>query len=171
MKKLYLCLTFVFFASNINSYFVTFDNTFTIKSKRQFTNVTKEKLESIPDEYLLAMVAIHECINLCPQDTKFIQEATWNRVKVNWGNHGTKLYQQLSSTEFNGLIDKNFYFNPDNPKHLFALELAKRVVSGEREVKHKLLLGWLTDYDDPTHYDKAMKTFIATPTWHKFWTL
>ena len=133
--------------------------------------VSKRDLKNISDEYLLAMVAIHECINLCPQDAKYICEATWNRVELNWGNYGNTLAAQLQSSEFKGLIDSNFYFNPFNKKHLFALECAKRVLKGEKEVHHKQIVGWLTHYDnDYKHVNKAIKRVIATPTWHKFWT-
>lgn len=134
-------------------------------------SVQKRHLKDIPNEYLLAMVAIHECINLYPQDTKFIQEATWNRVELNWGGYGNTLSQQLCSSEFRGLIDSNFYFNPDNSKHIFALETAKRVLKGHKESENKLLIGWLTTYDsDSKHVNKASKKVIPTPTWHKFWS-
>lgn len=133
--------------------------------------IKKSDLDDIPDEYLLAMVAIHECINLYPQDAKYICEATWNRVELNWGGYGNTLAAQLKSSEFKGLVDSNFYFDPSNKKHLFALECAKRVLEGEREVNHKNIVGWLTHYDnDIKHVNKASALVIATPTWHKFWT-
>lgn len=133
-------------------------------------SVKKQDLTDIPDEYLLAMVAIHECINICPQDAKYICEATWNRVQVNWGGYGNNLSKQLSSGEFKGLVDQNFYFDPSNSKHIFALEIAKRVIDGEREIYHRNIYGWLTNYDsDLDHVRKASTTVIATPTWHKFW--
>ena len=134
-------------------------------------SIQKKHLKDIPNEYLLAMVAIHECINLYPQDTKFIQEATWNRVELNWGGYGNTLSQQLCSSEFRGLIDSNFYFNPDDIRHIFALETAKRVLKGHKESEHKLLVGWLTTYDsDSKHVNKASRKVIPTPTWHKFWS-
>lgn len=132
-------------------------------------SVNRHNLSNIPDEYLLAMVAIHECINICPEDTKYIQEATWNRVQVNWGNYG-KLTDQLKSSEFKGLLDSNFYFNPENKKHIFALKSAKRVIKGEREITKKRIFGWISHHDTDTIFlKKVHNKIIVTPTWHQFW--
>lgn len=131
--------------------------------------VNKYNLENIPDDYLLAMVAIHECINICPQDAPYIIEATWNRVFYNWGNYGG-LKSQLKSSEFKGLLDENFYFNPFNIRHCLALKEARQVIKGKRRTD-KIIVGWLTHYDnDSKHVNRAMKRVVSTPTWHKFWT-
>lgn len=135
-------------------------------------SVTRNLVRSktIPKDYLLAMIAIHECINVCKEDTPYIIESSYNRELLNWGNYGD-IYGQILSTEFRGLIDKNFYFNPDNPKHLYALECARRILNGHKEVPNKYIVGWLTHYDsDSYHVKKAKKLVIATPTWHEFWT-
>lgn len=132
-------------------------------------SINRHNLDSVSDEYLLAMVAIHECINICPQDAPYIIEATWNRVANNWGNYGD-LKKQLKSSEFRGLLDSNFYFDPSNIKHCLALKQARDVIKGKRKCEY-FIVGWLTHYDSDTiHVNKAMKKVIATPTWHKFWT-
>lgn len=131
--------------------------------------INRYNLDSVSDEYLLAMVSIHECINICPQDAPYIMEATWNRVQINWGNYGD-LKAQLRSSEFRGLLDSNFYFDPSNIKHCLALKQAREIIKGKRKTK-KIIVGWLTHYDnDTTHVNKAMSKVVKTPTWHKFWS-
>lgn len=173
-KKLMFLLCFICMGFSINPYIKEHFHVSLIPVSYYLEypkgSIKKSNLDDIPDEYLLAMVAIHECINLYPQDAKYICEATWNRVELNWGGYGQTLAAQLKSSEFKGLIDSNFYFNPFNKKHLFALECAKRVLEGEKEIHHKQIVGWLTHYDNDTkHVNRAMKRVIATPTWHKFW--
>lgn len=174
-KKLMFLLCFICMGFSINPYIKEHFHVSVIPVSYYLEypkgSIKKSDLDDIPDQYLLAMVAIHECINLYPQDAKYICEATWNRVELNWGNYGNRLAAQLKSSEFKGLIDSNFYFNPYNKKHLFALKCAKRVLEGEKEVNHKQIVGWLTHYDnDLKHVNKAMKRVVSTPTWHKFWT-
>ena len=136
-------------------------------------SLTKERVKrmNIPEEYLLAMVSIHECINTAPQDSWYIMEATWNRVQYNHGNYGKTVKEQILSPEYNGLIDKNFYFNPSNPRHCQALTDAKQIISGKRKCKHPIL-GWVHFGNDTNKkfLNKVKSRIVNTgDTHHKFW--
>ena len=136
-------------------------------------SLTKEKVKrmNIPEEYLLAMVAIHECINTAPQDSWYIMEATWNRVKCNHGGYGKTVKNQILSPEYNGLIDKRFYFNPSNPRHCQALKDARQIIQGKRKSEHNIL-GWVHFSNDPNKkfLNKVRSLVVHTKgTHHKFW--
>lgn len=133
--------------------------------------VSRENIREIPKDYLLAMIAIHECINTQPQDAWYIIEASYNRELINHGKYGD-IYSQVLSTEFKGLIDQNFYFDPENLKHIMCLDYARRIINGERKSKH-VILGWVNfKYDtDSIFLKKVRKRIVSLPdaTWHQFW--
>ncbi len=175
-RHFFLSLIFISIGFPTNSYQVeghTYENRLKVEYLIKYpkNSITRDLVRSrtIPKDYILAMIAIHECINICKEDTPYIIESSYNRELLNWGNYGD-VYDQILSTEFRGLIDKNFYFNPDNPKHLWALNCARMTLEGRRLVKDQYIVGWTTYYDsDITHVRKTLNRNIITPTWHTFW--
>lgn len=139
---------------------------------KEYKNVTRDmiKTKSIPKEYILAMIAIHECINLAPQDAKFIIQASLNRERLNWGGYGD-IYSQILSPEYKGLIDKNFYFDPRNKKHIQAYETACQVL--KKDVTHHTILGWVHFKNDTDrkflNKVKNRCVNLSEKTHHKFW--
>ena len=171
MKKIILIILFSFGVIATAHNFSGKIREYVIVDYRQFQNVTKESLNFIPDDYLLSMVAIHEAVNLCSMyECALIMQSTWNRVECNWGNYGD-LKGQLRSSEFKGLIDKNFKFNPDNPKHIQCLEIAREIISGKKYHK-KEILGW-NKSTDPNQEHLAiclpLKVKTKEKTIHWFW--
>ena len=101
-----------------------------ISSYRNFS--INDSLDIIPEDYLLAMVAIHEAVNLCSlEECSLIMQSTWNRAICNWNNHGNSILEQIKSTEFKGLLDKNFKFNSSNPKHIECLKISRSIIQGK----------------------------------------
>lgn len=139
---------------------------FTHPTINSYQNVSRSSIMTIPDDYLLAMVAIHECINTCPQDAYYIITATWNRVLVNHGGYGN-LKAQLLSSEFNGLIDQNFYFDNTDPKHIRCLKLARKAM---REKSSFKAIGWYSKGANPQFISLVSSRVVKTKgTCHVFW--
>ena len=132
-----------------------------------YKDVQRSNIKDIPNEYLLAMVAIHECINTCPQDASYIMMATWNRVLLNYGKYGS-LPEQLLSSEFNGLIDKNFYFDSKDKRHVECLKKAKDIIAHGPDVR---ILGWYSKEANVKFTASIKNRVVSLPikTCHTFW--
>lgn len=141
--------------------------------KGTFSGSSGRKLiasKTIPKEYILAMIAIHECINTQPQDAPYIIQASYNRELINHGRHGD-IYGQVLSSEYKGLLDRNYYFNPYNSEHMRCLQIARDVLAGKKYSNHRIL-GWVNfGFDNDYKFLNRVKSLIVPTegTFHQFW--
>ena len=113
---------------------------------------TEDNIDIVPEEYVLAAIAHHECFNLDTLERRYVMEAVWNRVQDNFNNNGTTLKEQiLAPKQFTGLFKyypEQFRFEGTNPLLVENVKIARDIIYKNNRSCPKRIYYWASKSQD-----------------------
>jgi len=127
----------------------------------------EDNIDIVPEEYVLAAVAYHECYNLDTLERRYVMEAVWNRVQDNFNNNGTTLKEQmLAPKQFTGLFKyspEQFRFEATDSLLIQNLNMAREIIYENKRSCPKRIYYWASKSQDSNtaHYRNIINNSLT----------